>query len=179
MPVTIHRKYSLNHTVKFAIATVAVFAVVGALAKLKRGTESTVSSEPTHIVLSPSSPLLVPTIRLPVAVTAAEVEWTAALAKAIQGNAEVKVAYGRVDVMTDQYAIEVDFLTKWKEGLGQAIHYADVSERTPVLAIVMTEPRDETLLRQIERLTASKGVRLVLLTPTTSDDQEDVGNAAK
>ena len=37
---------------------------------------------------------------------------------------EVPVKYGRIDLLTDDYAIEVDSLEKFHEAIGQALHYA-------------------------------------------------------
>jgi len=31
---------------------------------------------------------------------------------------------GRIDCLTDQYAIEVDFASKWAEAIGQALYYS-------------------------------------------------------
>ena len=35
---------------------------------------------------------------------------------------EVPVKYGRIDLLTDDYAIEVDSLEKFHEAIGQALH---------------------------------------------------------
>lgn len=169
MSITI-KKNRITHTVMVAIATLAVFAVVGLLAKSRRGASTEHEPESFRRTDVLTSSLLVPTISLPVSHVAPEADWSHALAKAINGNAEVQVAFGRADVMTDEYAIEVDFLAKWKEGLGQALHYGDAADRTPVLALVVTERPEEALLKQIEKLTASKGVRLVLLTGKPEDE---------
>ena len=40
------------------------------------------------------------------------------------GEKEVKVQNGRIDILNDEYAIEVDFAKKWKEAIGQSIWYA-------------------------------------------------------
>lgn len=37
---------------------------------------------------------------------------------------EVPVRYGRIDLLTSDYAIEVDKLEKFHEAIGQALHYA-------------------------------------------------------
>jgi len=45
----------------------------------------------------------------------------------------------RVDVLTDKHAIEVDWLDKWHQGIGQALHYSYLSGKDPVLAIGIKE----------------------------------------
>ena len=67
--------------------------------------------------------------------------------------------------MAGQYAIEVDVLSKWKEGLGQASHYGDVADAIPVLAVIAPEGSDGRLLDHIEKLCTSKGVKLIRLLP--------------
>lgn len=58
-----------------------------------------------------------------------------------QGRAkmEVPIKYGRVDLLTDEYAIEVDRLDKFHEAIGQALHYARETGKKPALAIFIAE----------------------------------------
>jgi len=45
---------------------------------------------------------------------------------------------GRIDLLTEDFAIEVDFIQKWHEGIGQALHYASATGKRPALALVRT-----------------------------------------
>lgn len=56
---------------------------------------------------------------------------------------EVSVKYGRIDLLTDEYAVEVDRLEKFHEAIGQALHYARETGKKPAIAIFMEEQRDE------------------------------------
>jgi len=56
---------------------------------------------------------------------------------------EVPVKYGRIDLLTDEYAVEVDRLEKFHEAIGQALHYARETGKKPAIAIFMEEQRDE------------------------------------
>ena len=61
-----------------------------------------------------------------------EAAWTTALAAHLGGEAEQEidgVVAGRVDVLTDTQAIELHWLkgNKFHEGIGQALHYGDVT----------------------------------------------------
>ncbi len=49
-------------------------------------------------------------------------DWAAA---ELDGETEVVLPNGtRCDILTDQYALEVDFADKWAEALGQCLNYA-------------------------------------------------------
>ena len=50
-------------------------------------------------------------------------------------------SYGRVDLLTDEFAVEVDWLGKWHEGIGQAVHYAHETGKKPVVALALKEKR--------------------------------------
>ena len=54
---------------------------------------------------------------------------------------EVPVKYGRIDLLTDDYAIEVDRLEKFHEAIGQALHYAKETGKKPGIAIFIMEPK--------------------------------------
>ncbi|MCG6536985.1 MAG: hypothetical protein L7F78_20340 [Syntrophales bacterium LBB04] len=41
-----------------------------------------------------------------------------------EAKMEVPVKYGRIDLLTDDYVIEVDRLEKFHEAIGQVLHYA-------------------------------------------------------
>jgi hypothetical protein len=52
-----------------------------------------------------------------------------------QAKMEVPVKYGRIDLLTDDYVIEVDRLEKFHEAIGQALHYAKETGKKPAIAI--------------------------------------------
>ena len=65
-----------------------------------------------------------------------ESSWSKALAVKVNGEAEFRLPdQSVVDVLTDDHAIEVDWLENWHKGVGKALHYATLSKRKPVLAI--------------------------------------------
>lgn len=73
-----------------------------------------------------------------------------------QGKAqmEVPVKYGRIDLLTDDYAIEVDKLEKFHEAIGQALHYAKETGRKPAVAIFIIdhEPGEKEKLKYVKWL---------------------------
>ncbi len=103
--------------------------------------------------------------------------WRDALAEALHGRVEVRVPEGRIDVLTEEEAIEVDFQHKWKEGLGQCLVYARAAGKRPALALITygenpgeTTRRTEALFAAAEEHCASNGVRLVVLRPSRNDE---------
>jgi len=79
-----------------------------------------------------------------------------------RARVEVPVRYGRVDLLTDEYAIEVDRLSKFHEGIGQALHYAAETGRLPGLAVFVVAPgrRDLKKIEYLRSLCAIYGIVL-------------------
>ena len=71
-------------------------------------------------------------------------------AVAIDGQTEVRLANGtRADIVTDKYAIEVDFGAKWAEAIGQSLSYGiELKKQAGILLVIKGE--DE--IRFLERL---------------------------
>ena len=67
---------------------------------------------------------------------------------------EVPVKYGRVDLLSDDYAIEVDRLEKFHEAIGQALHYAKETGKKPAIAVFILdhEPGDKEKLKYVKWL---------------------------
>jgi hypothetical protein len=115
-----------------------------------------------------AGPLLMPVMALPVGVSEPEAAWISAFANAVRGQSEVAVEHGRADVVTDEFAFELDWLDKWHEGIGQALHYASATEKRPGLALIMRDgwPPDgptNSKLAEIDRISSKQGIRIVLL----------------
>jgi len=112
---------------------------------------------------------LVPVIELQISDATQEKNWSAALASALSGQAEVSVEGGRVDVLTEHYAIEVDRLEKWHEAIGQAAHYGLKTKKIPAAALMVPSdswPISETTrarLLLIDETCTKQGIKLILL----------------
>lgn len=67
------------------------------------------------------------------------------------GQAELKLPDNtRVDCLTDEYAVEVDFQKKWAESIGQSLYYAIKTEKKPaVLLILENEEKDYIYLQRL------------------------------
>jgi len=75
---------------------------------------------------------------------------------------EVPVKFGRIDLLTGDYAIEVERIDKFHEGIGQALHYAKETGRKPGLAVFITDPNTHELekLEYVRRLCKSLGIKV-------------------
>ena len=67
------------------------------------------------------------------------------------GIPEVRTKYGTyADCITNEYAIEVEFDYKWKESIGQAIHYAEATNKKPAIAIIKRKDSSVDYIDQVE-----------------------------
>ena len=56
----------------------------------------------------------------------------------------------RVDCLSDEYAIEVDFAQKWAESIGQSLYYASQTSRKPAVLLIMEDDKKD--LKYLHRL---------------------------
>lgn len=55
----------------------------------------------------------------------------------------------RVDILTKDEAIEVDFARKWAESIGQALYYAVLTKRRPAVMIIVEEAKEWRYVRRV------------------------------
>ena len=160
----------VHSTARRAILIVG-FAIVlaGALVGLRK-----LSTDRDVVPLAQSLPAataayIAPVVLLRISDATSESAWSEALASALGGRTEVPVANGRIDILSEHYAIEVDRLNKWHEGIGQAAHYSQATGKIACLALIIESdrwPLDEATLsklRTIEQTALMRGVKLLLL----------------
>lgn len=161
---------TVHPTAKIAFVAVLLSVFVGGgIVGLKR----ILSPEEPQLKASDSAPIvsqvrtlneyLLPVIDLPVPADAPESYWSEALAAVLGGQTEVATQSGRVDVMTDRFAIEVDRLAKWHEAIGQASHYSHTSNKRAAAAIILLPTDSLEKIPLIEETCLSKGIKLILL----------------
>ena len=57
----------------------------------------------------------------------------------IKGETEVTLSdRSRVDIITDTFAIEVDFAKKWAESIGQSLFYSYALNKKPGILLITT-----------------------------------------
>ena len=68
----------------------------------------------------------------------------------------------RVDCLTGEYAIEVDFAKKWAEGIGQSLYYAEVTGKKPGVALIVGE-KDKRYLKRLNRVASKYNIKVFLI----------------
>ncbi len=64
------------------------------------------------------------------------------IAQQLGGQTEVSVKNGRVDIVTDAYAIEVEWANNWKHSIGQALWYAIQTNKKAGIILIMKDESD-------------------------------------
>lgn len=106
--------------------------------------------------------------------TANEVAWSTHLAEKMSGVAEFRCIDGsRVDILTETLAIEVEWVKKWKESVGQALLYQALTGRQGcVLLLLRNKPTELLYVLRCAVACAAAGIKL-LFCDTMSPDESD------
>ena len=75
----------------------------------------------------------------------------------------------RVDCLTGEYAVEVDFAHKWAEAVGQALYYSIRTEKRPGIVLIMEDGSDERFLERLRAVTSASDITLWTITPAELD----------
>ena len=69
------------------------------------------------------------------------------------GILELRMPDGtRCDIVTERHAIEVEFAPKWKEAIGQSLHYAAQTDLIAGILLILVEPKEERYLTQLREV---------------------------
>lgn len=80
---------------------------------------------------------------------------------ALQGDVEHRLKDNtRVDILTDDLAIEVDFAGKWYEAIGQASHYASLTGKRPAILLIVRDSADEKYVKAAKNVCRNTRVDL-------------------
>jgi hypothetical protein len=67
----------------------------------------------------------------------------------------------RVDILTSEYAIEVDFANKWAEGIGQSLYYSLVTEKKAGVLLIMEYPeKDKKYLNRLIKVSNKYNIKI-------------------
>lgn len=93
-----------------------------------------------------------------------EVTWSRWLAEQLGGEREFRTHDGsRVDILTDDHAIEVEWVKKWAQAVGQAVFYAAVTGRRPAIILLLRDkPNEQTYVLRCAVACAAAGIALKL-----------------
>jgi len=75
----------------------------------------------------------------------------------------------RVDIVTEEYAIEVDFAYKWAEAVGQSLYYAEMMKLKPGIVLIVEDIKKFKLVFRLKVLTEKYNIRLWIITPDDLD----------
>ena len=90
-------------------------------------------------------------------------------AKAINGQTEyVLKDNSRVDIVTDTYAIEVDFAHKWAEAIGQSLYYAESLDKKPGILLVVNGKQQNRYIFRLLTVTRKYGITVWILDYNTN-----------
>lgn len=66
-------------------------------------------------------------------------------------EAEVVMPDGtRCDIITEEFAIEVDWAEKWAEAIGQSLYYAAQTGKRPGILLILKDPKDQRFLQRLQ-----------------------------
>lgn len=68
----------------------------------------------------------------------------------IGGQREVSIPNGRIDIVTNEYAIEIEKASNWKESIGQALWYALNTNKKPAIILILESESDYKHLIQLQ-----------------------------
>jgi len=76
----------------------------------------------------------------------------------------VAVDGSRCDILTPEYAIEVDYANKWAESIGQALHYALMFNRRGGIVLILRKPEDSHHVERVKNIISQYNLPLILWT---------------
>lgn len=82
-------------------------------------------------------------------------------AKIVNGEMEVVLKdKTRVDIVTNDYAIEVDFAHKWAEAIGQSLYYAKELNKKPGILLVWSGDNEIRYLNRLMEVAVEHGIKV-------------------
>lgn len=94
-------------------------------------------------------------------------------ASRINGQTEVIAGDGtRCDILTDEYAIEVDFARKWGEAIGQSLNYGFQFNRKPGILLILEKPDDRKHYIRINSLVKHYSLPIKVWTITAAQEPQ-------
>ena len=73
----------------------------------------------------------------------------------------------RADIVTDTFAIEVDFGDKWAESIGQSLYYAKQLDKKPGVLLVIDIINDDRFVQRLMTVAAFHGIKVWVMDYST------------
>lgn len=71
----------------------------------------------------------------------------------------------RVDCLTHEYAVEVEYAPKWAEAIGQSLYYAKETGRKPGVVVIVRNHSDERFLKRLRTVAKEQGIKIWTVRP--------------
>ncbi|DAB29017.1 MAG TPA: hypothetical protein CFH84_11745 [Sulfurimonas sp. UBA12504] len=85
------------------------------------------------------------------------------MCNALGGEMEVVLEdKARIDCLTSEYAIEVDFAKKWAEGIGQSLYYAQMSGKKPAVGLI-SGADDKKFIYRLESVAKKYNIKVIII----------------
>ena len=68
----------------------------------------------------------------------------------------------KVDCLTDEHAIEVDFAKKWAESVGQSLYYAEMTGKKPAIGLIIGA-KDNIYLKRLKLIADKYDIKIIKL----------------
>ena len=69
----------------------------------------------------------------------------------------------RVDCLTEEYAIEVDFAKKWAESIGQSLYYAHMTGKKPAVGFIIDIKKEKRFLKRLESIAQKYRIKIFII----------------
>ena len=102
-----------------------------------------------------------------------EKEYQTAWCNAHNGIMEYKLDDNtRVDCLTNEYAVEFDFASKWAESIGQSLYYALKTDLKPAVVLIMEKPaKDLKYLNRLYQVSNKFGITVYTMSDIETPDK--------
>lgn len=120
---------------------------------------------PAYTARPAAAPVAKPPAAPAKSVSFTENQWQVAFNnKVARGKLEVASGGGRVDIVNDSHAIEVDKVSKWKQGLAQAERYAEATGKKAGLALYIDGETDGfEIFKEAKETCEDRGITVWLI----------------
>jgi len=91
------------------------------------------------------------------------------------GIAEVRLPdRTRVDCLTQDFAIEMDFADKWAESIGQALHYASQTGQMPGIVLIVESDKERRFVDRVNNILNRYllKIRVWVITPNIFEEEK-------
>lgn len=83
-----------------------------------------------------------------------------------QGELEYRLSDGtRVDCLTSEYAVEVEYAHKWAEAIGQSLFFAKMTGRKAGIVLIMTAKGDDRFARRLREVAVAEKIKVWTIRP--------------